>query len=218
MAEALKSMGVQELSAAAAAAVAEPPPADAKPVSKKAAAAAAAAKLRRSRDAVAGMDADEGSGAAAADMDLAGGDANRQAWADFCDTAVARAASGGPPLPPNAGSGAASAPSYADRLPALTKQLAKVLTTSLVAATVVVAAPIVPAPPREAVAMDGLEGEEEEEEEEVAEPLLPHQAIEEVSVSAAVRASELRSDITKGAKLRKRKALSDLLQVCVIEC
>ncbi|KAG1668462.1 hypothetical protein FOA52_005235 [Chlamydomonas sp. UWO 241] len=240
MAGALKSMGVQELAKAAAAVAPEPVPVAAPPpvpveqteaelerkkklskkerareVAKEAADLAKAAKAHAAAAAsaedptaapIAGLEVEEVTGLGAADMALAGSAPNLSAWGAFVSGALALGPA--PPAAAQAAEGGAADASYAARLPKLTRQLAKVLSASLAAAS----APPPPAKPAAPAIMgedDPEAGAGEEEEEEA--PLVAWEAVEELAVSAAVRASELRGDGTKGARLRKQKALSDLL-------
>lgn len=133
--------------------------------------------------------------------------ADKLAWNAFCSgcTAVATTHSAAS-LPTTttdvSGSGAQAADSsssgYSQRLPQLLPRLAKVLTTSLFQvppkqATAIIVEGAEPAGPLE-VAPDGAE------------------VLDDLAVAVAQRAVALRGDITKGARSRKKKAVTDALK------
>lgn len=107
----------------------------------------------------------------------------------------------------------AQAPGYSARLPQLTAQLGRVLGSALEAAAAAPtagAASTAAAATTAAATIDAPAADAAGEQEEAPLPL--YAAVDDVAVSAAIRSSELKADTSKGAKLRKRKALTDLLE------
>lgn len=131
---------------------------------------------------------------------------DRSRWRDACDKASKAAISGVSEQP--AGAGAAVAPRvarllqlqdaslYQNKLPALNKRLPKVVESKFSFAD--------SSPQPEA----GAAGEEV-----AADAESPAQQVDDMAASAAQRAAELAADVEKGARLRKKKALNDLLKV-----
>ena len=127
----------------------------------------------------------------------------QQAWQAFAAAAVAAAAAAaaaGNSMQP----ATSSSSSYLARLPKLTAKMAKVLRPKAVPAATAAAAA---APPSNMP--NGIE--QGEDPTSPAAAAAPAVQLDDLAATAASRALALSGDISKGARLRKKKALSDLL-------
>jgi midasin len=120
-------------------------------------------------------------------------------WAAF-SAAVLQAAndSSGSAAVVSAGVPASSSSSYAGRLPKLAARMARVL-----------APPALPAPSAASL-QDGSSTQQQQYEDQLM-AALPALQLDDLAATAASRALSLSTDTTKGARLRKKKALTDLL-------
>eukprot|EP00798_Chlamydomonas_sp_ICE-L_P024875 gene24875-10536_t len=148
--------------------------------------------------AASGLEMSEVDGSALLRDDLCLGAANIQTWSKLCSAAVAEAIAAQP-----AGSSATTPQAsaqlpYHRRVPQLTKQLSKVLNSVVAAAGVA-----------GGVAVTGVAGVEGDAADQESEGYPAAMYVDELAVGAASRAAELKDDIAKGARLRKKKALSD---------
>jgi midasin len=101
-------------------------------------------------------------------------------------------------------SSSSSSSSYAGRLPKLAARMARVL------APPTLPAPSAAADPSAASLQDGSSTQQQQYEDQLV-AALPALQLDDLAATAASRALSLSTDTTKGARLRKKKALTDLL-------